>query len=546
MADTKTCKMYLGDTLISGGVSGNEHTWNQIPTAVKNFLDNVTYNPSDYTTSQIGNYAPSTENVDNTYPVGITVETSSGVLDRNGYEMSVGNGNATLYNDIPNQYTEYVVRNGGVVSQVGTLRPTGFLRQIKSSTQNVRDLGGWNCDGGTVKYGKLFRGGEILNADKDLFVKQLGIRHELNLRGKSESNGKTVSTLGSEIGYTCTENYIWYTLDNVTDWKTTIRCIFDCVASNKTLYFHCSAGADRTGTVACIIEAILGFSQSDIDKEYELTCFATGTGADSNARRRNEKEWSSLINQINSLTVGGTFNEKVLNWVASLGFTADEINSFRIAMINGNPSEVLLDVESYNITKTALNVMFDNEATTINQYESYKESIKTETGYVIKNISVKMGSVDISASSAYVNMGFTNGMINIENVIGNIEIVVETEKSGYTNLFDSTAEGFSKESDAKFMTNYIPCSKGDVIHIKGNTPYKYQRYSTDKVAIGSLIYCSNAGLAVSTYDSTVKTMIAGQTASDGTIDNAEFGYVRFEVREALAENLIITVNEEIY
>ena len=71
-------------TAITTGVKADVYTWNQIPTAVKNFLDNVNYDPSDYSTSQIANYAPSTADVNNTYPIGITVETESGVLDRNG------------------------------------------------------------------------------------------------------------------------------------------------------------------------------------------------------------------------------------------------------------------------------------------------------------------------------------------------------------------------------------------------------------------------------------------------------------------------------
>ena len=32
--------------------------WHQCPEAVRNFLANVTYDPSDYSTSQIDNYAP--------------------------------------------------------------------------------------------------------------------------------------------------------------------------------------------------------------------------------------------------------------------------------------------------------------------------------------------------------------------------------------------------------------------------------------------------------------------------------------------------------
>ena len=385
-------------TAITTGVKADVYTWDQIPTAVKNFLDNVTYDPNDYSTSQIANYAPSTADVNNTYPIGITVETESGALDRNGYEVAVQSGNTTLYNDIPNKYTEFANRNNGAVLRAGTLKPTGGLRQIKCATSNVRDLGGWACDGGTIKYGKLFRGGEFQTADVDIFINQLGILHELNLRGSTEAEGE-VTTLRDFVGFTCPEQYVWYTIaDNYNEtWKEILRCAFDCVTKNKPLYFHCSAGADRTGTVACILEAILGMSQSDIDKDYELTCFASGTGTDNAARRRNESEWSGLITQINALA-GSSFRDKVIGWVASLGFTAEEINAFRTAMIDGTPDVVSLNVETYTITNTIGEVETDNIATTVNQYQPYKAQLTAPKGYAISDLKITMGGVDVTAS----------------------------------------------------------------------------------------------------------------------------------------------------
>lgn len=481
------------------GVLSSEYTWNQIPTAVRNFLDNVTYNSSDYSTSQIANYAPSTANVNNTYPIGQTIETDNGILDRNGYEVSVGSGDTVLYNDIPNQYTEYVNRNNGVISHVGIIRPTGSLRQIKCAASNVRDLGGWVCDGGTVKYGKLFRGGEFQTADTDIFINQLGVRHELNLRGTTEAE-ESRTVLRNYVGYTCPEKYVWYTIADTykETWKEILRCVFDCVTTNRPVYFHCSAGADRTGTVACILEAILGMSQSDIDKDYELTCFATGTSTDSLARRRNESEWSGLINQINALT-GSTFRDKVINWVASLGFTADEINAYRTAMIDGSPSAITLSVANYTVTNTLANVTNDNSATTVKQYQPYEANLTVPEGYVMDNIKVTMGGVDITATvfegskvdfnhkvtlnltnckstntknattagQAYIayieaDSGYTldgatvsvimngadaseyynNGTVAIPNVTGNVTItisaVAEVVEPTYTNLFDKS------------------------------------------------------------------------------------------------------------
>ena len=53
---------------------GNEHViWHQCPEAVRNYLANVTYDPSDYSTSQIENYAPTPAVLSNTKPIAETV-----------------------------------------------------------------------------------------------------------------------------------------------------------------------------------------------------------------------------------------------------------------------------------------------------------------------------------------------------------------------------------------------------------------------------------------------------------------------------------------
>ena len=138
-------------------------TWHQCPEAPRNFVNNVTYDPNDYSTSQIENYAPATPLQSNTKPIGKTVD------------------GVTYYNQVPNAETPF-----STVNKAGTLKPLDKLRWLHTSTENVRDLGGWSCDGGTVKYGLLFRGGEPNVSDKLLMVDKIDIKHELQMRGTSE------------------------------------------------------------------------------------------------------------------------------------------------------------------------------------------------------------------------------------------------------------------------------------------------------------------------------------------------------------------------
>ena len=294
-------------------ISGSETVeWHQCPEPVRNYLTNVTYDPADYSTSRIADYAPGTVVTSNYKPIGKTI------------------GNKTFYNECPNVGTPFAV--GG---KAGTLKPLDKLRWIQTNTWNVRDLGGWDCDGGTVRYGLLIRGGEPSAADYSVLVQELGVRYDLNLRGSSEATW-TKSPLGDDVYFVKADAYNWHTLTNTEVWRINLRCVFDAVTHGLPVYFHCAAGADRTATLACVLEGLLGMSQSDIDKDYELTSFYSGTDTTSNTRSRNKAEWQGLIAAINAKS-GSTFRDKCVTFAAELGFTAAEINAYRKAMIDGAP-----------------------------------------------------------------------------------------------------------------------------------------------------------------------------------------------------------------
>lgn len=381
-------------------LSGSEVVeWHQCPEAVRNYLANVTYDPSDYSTSQIANYAPATAVVSNYKPIGQTA------------------GGVTHYNEVPNVLTPFA--SGG---KAGTLKPLDALRWIRTSAGatawNVRDLGGWACDGGTVKYGLLFRGGKLAAADRAVLVGELGIQHDLDLRGR-EGGGPgdepemTASPLGSDVWYTRTQQFAWYSLTPVATWQTYLRCVIDAVTHREPVYFHCTAGADRTGTLACVLEGILGMSQSDIDKDYELTCFYSGTGTDNEARRRNETDWTGLINAINAVP-GDSFRDKCVRFaVGTCGMSMSDINAFRAAMTNGTP-ETLHWYQP--ITTTLTDCTISNSSVQIEYGEAYTATITPDTGKEMDTITVMMGGVDITASAV------SDTTISIAKVTGGVTI----------------------------------------------------------------------------------------------------------------------------
>ena len=514
-------------TLIDGyGQGGVEQvTWHQCPEAPRNFINNVTYDPNDYSTSQIENYAPEPAVQSNTKPIGTTVD------------------GVTYYNQVPNAETPFASTNAA-----GTLKSLDQLRWLNTTVAiinpyplgvNTRDLGGWACDGGKVKYGMLVRGGEPNEVDKDLMVNQVGIRTELQLLPKRESR-RTYSTWGIDFFANPTENSsVNYSLSPKSLWKFYLQVVFDSVSHDKPVYFHCGIGADRTGTIAVMLEALLGVSQSDIDKDYELTNFYVVQPTV--LRRRNVDHYKNYIEQIKNVPlVGGlsdTFANHAISFAVSLGFTTDEINAYRNACIDGTPTQITLNLPTYTITNNLTDVVNSNTNTSITQYQDYIADLTVANGYVISDVQIKLNDSDVTdlyftgtkttlnysiqknltnchlngrntviAGQSYVaeliaDTGFTmdgatititmggidmsnyysNGKIAIPNVTGNITITATAVSSaGPTNIldeygyFNNTRYSMSSGNADKRIpengfcaTGLIPITKGDTVKLKG-------------------------------------------------------------------------------
>ena len=159
---------------------------------------------------------------------------------------------------------------------------------------NVRDAGGWTGkDGHQVKYGMIYRGGRLTNITdegKSVLLDELGIKTEIDLRAGSDGIQELVD---SRFAYNkC--GFDQYTIimpgynspliegrDNQrygynASTAPSLKQIFEILANknNYPVYFHCNAGADRTGTLAYLINGLLGVSYDDLTKDFELTTFS--------------------------------------------------------------------------------------------------------------------------------------------------------------------------------------------------------------------------------------------------------------------------------
>lgn len=226
--------------------------------------------------------------------------------------------------------------------------------------RNIRDEGGWTTESGNkVKYGLLYRGAQ-LNGYKNgaklteegikTFRDALGIKTELDLRGTNDSAGQTECYFGSD------RNYRMISISQydraLSGSKNQIKEIFDLLAdeSNYPVYFHCNAGADRTGTIAFLLNGLLGVSERDLTKDFELTSFGgqgkrlrskdTGSGYDDSGVYQDDSSnyvaWGRLVDYIKKNYVKGevtTLSEGIEKYLLGIGVSQNDLNKIKALML---------------------------------------------------------------------------------------------------------------------------------------------------------------------------------------------------------------------
>ena len=456
----------------------------------------------------------------------------------------------------------------------------GGVRMIYTpSVWNVRDLGGWACTGGHVKYGRIFRGGNfgsISAADKATIVDWLGIATDIDLRNNSETGGITASPLGGSVEYyhQPLDFYANAVSTSAASARTVavLKKVMACVAANKPCYFHCMSGSDRTGTIAYLLLSLLGVSQSDKDKDYELTAFSDEADGkrfrNTNYNATNGNGWYPLIKYFRDTYTGENDNEKVVAWAVANGITSAEINAFRAAMISGDAGEVVVPPKEYTVTNTLTGCTSSNAATTVNEGDAYYAAITANTGYVLNGatVMVKMGGTDVTA------LYYADGVINIPDVSGNIEITITAavyvpsytnvlptavdpgtksgvwDGKGYRNgAYASSAKPYYGTDAACWCTGAITVKPSDVIYVKGATleGSGHERLGAFSGATGNCYFCKQytalSGMATVTKlgDKYYKIVLDPSYADYGNI-----GYIVFSA-QGTGDGVVVTKNEEI-
>lgn len=471
--------------------------FSQLNEVAQAYIDNVSYT-DDYSFSSINDYTDIATDYRKDQPVGHTVTLKKGKMqicdDDKVLTADSVSGTNTIYNLTPNRIGNYINVVNDNITKSGTLKATGVLRMIKAdSVNNVRDLGGWTCDGGTIKYGLLFRGGElngehdvqISDADIKTFKQLLGIESELDLRGNWELDMDTTDTsddivssaLGDDVNYLNLaiepyKNAIDLSFQYYKKTVSALKYIFNNVTNKAHTYFHCVSGADRTGTIALLIEALLGVSQSDIDKDYEITSFTNETGI---KRVRTDINYVNLINYLKSMD-GSTLADKTASWFILAGFTIDEINKFRRNMINGNPvtltNQIDYNCKSITLDTNSLNL---NAGDTVKLTANLVPLWSTDSiNWAISNDNVSLSANGKNAVIQGLKAGATVVTATCNGHTVTCEITVKAQEITYTTIINGISAGTKiSSSDYKTeTTGQVNYGSSDYIEVTGYSHYK--------------------------------------------------------------------------
>ena len=221
-----------------------------------------------------------------------------------------------------------------------------YPRNLKiDGMTNCRDMGGGRelVDGGRIRQGLIFRTSStsqwaygrgavpdtITSAGKEELLVRLGCKTEINVN----NSGSSVDGIQNYVqAYMYYDNGKHHLYRNAEPLKQVFHALAD--KDNYPVFYHCRIGTDRTGLCAIMISGLLGVPLNEIYKDYLFSNF----GNIQEKRYIGDKAGrDNIMNYINDLLAfpGEKFQNKVYNYLLSIGVPASELNSVIDILVEG-------------------------------------------------------------------------------------------------------------------------------------------------------------------------------------------------------------------
>ena len=454
-----------------------------------------------------------------------------------------------LYNLLPGTTYYWKVKGtySGDESAVGTFTTEeSKVRTIYvDGVSNARDLGGYETTTGKVNYGLLYRGGKlngttsgeaITEEGKSEMLDSLKIKTEIDLRSTGDDGGQTENAIGGGVNYikiplgqyaNILDYETWSSLDKSeksgnfdANNKNAIKQIFELLAdkNNYPIYFHCNAGADRTGTLALLINGLLGVDEQSLIKDYELTTIS----------RYGKRLRSSLTEDNKAFTETGVMQNDGGNYVA-MGLFIDTLKSAYTD--NGDINEAVYNylIEYIGLSNDTLDkiksiMLSQSESDEIDKkVASVQELLLTdgvkainiaESGVSLAKIdSVKIGSMDLGNNLADLDFSSVS-----EKLFGEKEIIVKGK--------DADGKNYRIEVPVLIITKNIDSAEAlrEIVEYSESNlgKYGYYRLTQDITYAYSASYGANITQDLGVYG--FKGVVDGKDSS-GNVHTIEYDSV---------------------
>ncbi|MBM4143381.1 MAG: tyrosine-protein phosphatase [Lentisphaerae bacterium] len=163
---------------------------------------------------------------------------------------------------------------------------------------------------------------------KSYMLDTLRIRTDIDLRYELDCHGMSGSPLGASVAWVQVSFHQYDAMVGEEGRKTFAK-VFKvlCGEANYPLLFHCAAGRDRTGSLAFILNGLLGVDEEELYKDWEATGFGD------NQPFSHETSFLHLIKGLKNAHPQETWRETLEAYVKSCGITREEIDTFRNIML---------------------------------------------------------------------------------------------------------------------------------------------------------------------------------------------------------------------
>ena len=155
-----------------------------------------------------------------------------------------------------------------------------------SKVANVRDLGGYKVNGGRIKQGMIYRSANLdsIKESGKKTIGKLGIQTDLDLRNENEGLGGTDSPADLSYIHIPGAQYEEVIDSEKSRHQLVRECKVFAREDNYPILFHCTYGRDRTGTLAFMLEGLLGVGKKNLYKDYALTFLSSKRGSGTSDR----------------------------------------------------------------------------------------------------------------------------------------------------------------------------------------------------------------------------------------------------------------------